>query len=176
MVQVQQGSSADCFNKRAFKLIACFLNVNWSFATHTCVHAPTLALFWQHSTICVLYKVKLFCFDHNSTTHMIAVTGWESSSHYTIQYLMQKSILVSTLLFHWKAFLVAKLLPFFCVLASCWHCKNETVAPSGASTAVTPGTMSLNLSRFSAKCFNSGRLFVLALRIPVVCPVCMWCT
>lgn len=55
---------------------------------------------------------------------------------------MQKAILVSSLLFHWKAFLVVKLL-FFCVLASYWHCKSETVAPSGASTTVTPGTVFL---------------------------------
>lgn len=61
-LQYEVCSSAGSFNKGTFKFIACFLDVNCSFATHTHrrMHVPTLAVFWQHSTICFLYKASYF--------------------------------------------------------------------------------------------------------------------
>lgn len=102
--------------------------------------APTLALVWQHSTVCVLYKQSAL-FQYNSTVHTIAVTYCRESSFITCSSSNAgETPLVPCLLLLCKAFVVVQLLLFFCVLASCWHCKSETVAPSGASTTVTPET------------------------------------
>lgn len=118
-----------------------FLSVNCSFPLlHTRVGAPTLSLFWQHSTVCVLYKTICFVSVQEHNARLLSLTvGKAASLRY--HHLIQQTPLVPSLLLPWKAFVV-QLLLFFCLLASCWHCKSETVAPSGASTTVAPGTVS----------------------------------
>lgn len=118
-----------------------FWSVNCFFPLlHTRVGAPTLSLFWQHPTVCVLYKTICFVSVQENNARLLSLTvGKAASLRY--HHLIQQTPLVPSLLLPWKAFVV-QLLLFFCLLASCWHCKSETVAPSGASTTVAPGTVS----------------------------------
>lgn len=131
------------FPRGCFKPRACFFfwSVNCFFPLlHTRVGAPTLSLFWQHSTVCVLYKTICFVSVQEHNARLLSLTvGKAASLRY--HHLIQQTPLVPSLLLPWKAFVV-QLLLFFCLLASCWHCKSETVAPSGASTTVAPGTVS----------------------------------
>lgn len=87
-------------------------------------------------------------FQYNSSEHTTAVTYCRESSFVTYSSSNAgETPLVPCLLLLWKAFVVLELLLFCCVLASCWHCKSKTVAPSGASATVAPGTVSCRSCR-----------------------------
>lgn len=152
-------SSAGSFNKRAFKPIACVLNVNCSStrATHTCGHTPTLPLLWQRSTICV-YQARYFVLI-TIVQHTIAVTCccWESSRHYTIQHLMQKRLPLYAL-----CFFIGK--HFWWLSCCCFLCAGLLLAPQKRDSGSlwsqdhcdSRARLLLNLSRFSGKCFHSS--------------------
>lgn len=102
---------------------------------HTC--ACTRTIFWQHLTVfCVM---RAIWFDHNSETHDGCHLLLEVAVITLFSTERRREDSPGILHFHLKS-------PFgcevadFCALASCWHHKSEPVAPSGASTAATPGT------------------------------------
>lgn len=131
------------FPQECFRPRACFLSVNCSFPllTHVWVHPRSLSS--GSARLFVFFIKQSALFQYNSTVHTIAVTYCRESSSVTCSSSNAgETPLVACLLLLCKAFVEVQLLLFFCVLAPCWHCKSETVAPSGASTTVAPGTVS----------------------------------